>query len=260
MIQADKFWSASLREEFGRTEPSALSIWYLGLAGLLIQSPHAVLVIDPYFGGSPDIDTLRMTAVPLDPGCIERCDAVLSTHSHVDHCHRESIAPILTRCASKLLGGASSIRMARTWGLDEKALVVLSPGAEYDVRDVRVRSVRARDPLEPEAIAFVVEWRGHRLFHSGDTHPCDAFDELGREQPVDVAFLNFGGGPDHWYMDAEEVLATAAALRAKTIVPIHWDAWKRSLPTLDEVVKLRSAPSVDVRFMVLGDRYTLRGA
>ena len=257
MIRADRFWSDSLRDEFRRTKPSTLSVWYLGRAGLFIQSPDAVLMIDPYFGGSPDIDTLRMMAVPLDPACIERCDAVLSTHSHIDHCHEASIKPILTRCGSKLLGAASSIRIAGNWGLDKDALIVLPPGAEYNVGDVCVRSVPARDPLEREAVAFVIEWHGYRLFHSGDAHPSPEFESLGLEQPIDVAFLNFGGGCDHWYMDAEEVMATAEALRAKTIIPIHWDAWKRSLPTLDEVVKLQSAPSADVRFMVMGDRFTL---
>ena len=147
--------------------------------------------------------------------------------------------------------------MARTWGVNEDALVVPLPGEQVEVRDVRVRSVPAHDPLEPEAIAFVIEWRGHRLFHSGDAHRCDASEATGLDHPIDLAFLNFGGGSDHWYMNAEEVLAMAELLRAKTIVPMHWDAWKRSLPTVEDVVKLRSAQSTNVHFMVMGDRLIL---
>jgi len=103
-------------------------------------------------------------------------------------------------------------------------LVEVAPGAELQVADVSIRVHCAHDPLEPGAATFVLESSGVSLFVSGDTRLGPALSAVADAHALDYALLAFGGD---WYMDAEQLMEAATVLRPRTLIPFHWELWRR---------------------------------
>jgi L-ascorbate 6-phosphate lactonase len=201
-------------------------LWALGGPSFLYRTATTSIWIDPYLGATPDDlepGIFRSLAIPVDPDAIRRADAVISTHAHVDHCHRESLTPIVANTEASCIGPATSIARMRSWGLPDDRLVEVGPGAELEVGDVAIRVYGAHDPLEPGAATFVLESSGVSLFVSGDTRLGPALATVADGHALDYALLAFGGD---WYMDAEQVMEAATVLRPKTLIPFHWELWR----------------------------------
>ena len=107
----------------------------------------------------------------------------------------------------------------------------LKPGSETSFGATVVRAVPAvhdgrRWPVGPrrddDAVGFVVEEAGRRVYFAGDTEAFDAMGELG---PLDLALVPIWGwgtslGPGH--MDPSEAAAALRLIRPAVAVPIHW--------------------------------------
>jgi L-ascorbate 6-phosphate lactonase len=221
-------WPRAFLAELEADSPDAGPVlWALGGPSFLYRTGTTWIWIDPYFGSTPDdIDegVYRTLAIPVEPAAIRRCDAVISTHAHVDHCHRESITPLVANTDARCVAPATSIARMRTWDLPEDRLVEVAPGSKLELGDVSVEVYAAHDPLEPGAATFVLESSGVSLFVSGDTRLGPALETVAAEHALDYALLAFGGD---WYMDAGQVLEAATVLRPTTLIPFHWELWRR---------------------------------
>jgi L-ascorbate 6-phosphate lactonase len=262
-------WGRYLLDEIEGCEPAPNEVvaWYLGGAGIAVKSGGALVYVDPYFGGSPSRDWLRMIAVPVDPGEVKVADAVLSTHEHEDHCHRGSIIPILERSKAAFVGPRSSAARVRRWlaeeGLDASRVVEVEPGSVVEVKGLRVRALESGDANAESAVTYLIETPGGNLFHGGDTQYFPGLAEIGDRYAIDAAFISVGRAPRgrRDYMTACEAVKAALDLKAKILVPMHYDLWKatREDPQLVEhVARVWRAP-VEVVVLSLGDSLKLRG-
>src|SRR5215207_1315702 len=75
-------------------------------------APRATVYIDPFTGPSDD-KWVRGVAPPFDASQVRRCDLILSTHEHRDHCDPDALVPMLAGTGARLAGPASSIEAAR---------------------------------------------------------------------------------------------------------------------------------------------------
>jgi L-ascorbate metabolism protein UlaG (beta-lactamase superfamily) len=88
--------------------------------------------------------------------------------------------------------------------------------------------------LSGPTIGFLLEWPGQQhggLYVSGDTVWFHGIEDIARRFQVGVAVIHFGGvrflisGPARYTFDAAEGLRAATAMRARTVVPIHYEGW-----------------------------------
>jgi L-ascorbate 6-phosphate lactonase len=237
-------------------------LWALGGPSFVYRTSETTIWIDPFFANTPgDLEPegiFRSVAIPIDPTAISRADAVVSTHAHVDHCHRESVSAIVTNTGARCIGPASSMARMRTWDLPTERLAEVEVGDSLRVGDVAVRVYGAHDPDEPGAVTFVFEGAGISLFVSGDTRRGPALSAVAAENALDYALLAFGGD---WYMNPEELLEAAAVLGPKTLIPFHWEMWRRQTGDLVALFETyhRLRPPFRLELPLIGDSIVLTG-
>ena len=231
----------------------------LGGPSFLYRTAQACLWLDPFFGGTPiDAvkDAYRAPAIPLDPTEIRVADAVFSTHDHLDHCHEESVMPIVANTEAVAIAPESSARLMRGWGLPEDRLRVVAAGDRFELGDVEVFVYPSYDPNEPHAVTYVFETDGSSLFVSGDTWRGPALAEIGERHSLTHALLAFGRT---WYMTVDDFMLAARDLAPQTLLPFHWEFWRNHTGDVGELFHAyySDKPSFDIKMLLIGDSLAL---
>ncbi|WP_328908102.1 MBL fold metallo-hydrolase [Streptomyces sp. NBC_00234] len=205
----------------------------IGTATVILEVGGLTLLTDPAFDHAPTEYptgpvTLRSLAGPaVEAADLPALDAILLSHDeHPDNLDTAGRAllegrTVLTTVsgAGRLGGGAVGLAPWQTYELTNERgtlLVTATPGRHAgDVIGFLIRT-----PDEDEA-----------LYVSGDTVYYDELDEIGRRYSVGAAVLHFGAavvpyfGDDFITMDGAQGARLARSLGAKTVVPVHYDAW-----------------------------------
>ena len=198
---------------------------WLGHSTVLLDLGGTRLLTDPVLRSR--LAHLVRVAPAIDPARTEGLDAVLISHLHHDHFDEPSLRMLDPSTALLVPRGAGA--RARRLGFEQ--VTELSPGEETGVGAAVVRAVPAvhggrrglRGELA-EAIGFVVEGGGARVYFAGDTDLFEAMEELA-EPPLDAALIPVWGwgpslGPGH--LDPERAAGALALLAPRVAVPIHW--------------------------------------
>jgi len=254
-------WSDFLLSEVESYEVGAdsLVLWYLGGAGFVIRTSKSTVYIDPYFGPSISPDWVRMIAVPIEPSAIKVVDLVVSTHEHEDHCDKMVVEHAGRNTHSLFMGPDTSVAKALEWGFPSSRIVGMEPYARKQVGDLVITALPAHDLHADKALTYMIEANGIAVFHSGDSTYFSGFREFGEKWRVDVALLNLGRNPpgDTYYLTPCDVVRSAMDLGARTVIPMHWDLWKRVSedPRLVKVIADEWQAKIQVVVLRLGDRF-----
>jgi L-ascorbate metabolism protein UlaG (beta-lactamase superfamily) len=179
------------------------SVEWLGHAGFRIRAGRRVVYIDPY----------RVEDGP-------EADLILITHGHYDHFSPQDVERLSNdrtlvvappAVAERVRGRVASIAPGE--GIDDP----------LDVRAVAAYNTSKRDadgnpfhPREAGGVGYVLNVRGERLYHSGDT---DVIPEMDQVAGVDVALLAVSG---EYVMTAVEAAEAARRIGPRVAVPMHW--------------------------------------
>jgi L-ascorbate metabolism protein UlaG (beta-lactamase superfamily) len=250
--------------DFPTLEKDDLALTWIGHASFLVQFEGLNALIDPNFANWLFLlKRLRRPGLRLED--LPPIDLVLLTHAHFDHFHK----PTLRRLPSPKVGvmpwGCGSL--ARKLGFSR--IVELRWWESFSSGDWKVTLVPARHwgarTLRDEHRGyggFVLECRGRRIYHAGDTAYFDGFIDIGERLKPEISLLPIGAYyPDSFrrvHMGPDEALRAFMDLGSPWFVPMHYGTFKLSFESMDEPARwlrelaLNAGRSDRVRFLEEG--------
>ncbi len=221
------------------------SLTWIGHASFLLTLDGKKVLIDPVFAPalSGVVKRLAPPGIPLE--ALPAIDVVLVTHNHRDHLDAWTlrqlgaqptyVVPLGNGAQIRALTGATTVVELDWW--EHTAIgpleVTLTPARHWSMRMPWDRN----DALWG---GFVIRGSEGTVYHSGDTAMFDGFAEIGsRLGPVDWALLPVGAYQPRWFMksqhiDPNEAVSAALALKARTMVAMHWGTFRLTDEPLSE--------------------------
>lgn len=232
--------------------PKTRLIWF-GHSAFLLQISNKIILIDPMFGNVPAphpmLGTKRFSnELPIEIEKIPSIDAVFITHDHYDHLDYGSIQKLKDKVKTFYtpLGVGAHLE---AWGVDKAAIVELDWWQEADFEDLTIRCTPAQhfsgrgisDRAQTLWCSWIIQSPTENLFFSGDSGYGPHFKEIGEKYgPFDLALMECGQYNELWptvHMFPEETAMAGVDVNAKTIMPIHWGAFKLSRHTWTDPVE-----------------------
>jgi len=195
-----------------------MKISYHGHSIVKIESKGKTILIDPFITGNSLTDLSVETESP---------DYIILSHGHSDHVgdtielakKKDALVIAMVELATYL-----GWKGLRTHGLN------IGGGYEFEFGKVRLtKAFHSTGYMEGENIIYLgmpagilLEMEGKTIYHAGDTGLFSDMKLIGERYKPDIAFLPIG---DNFTMGPEDAAYAAKLLKAKTVVPIHYNTF-----------------------------------
>lgn len=198
-----------------------LKIEYHGHSCVQLSDGEHSLIIDPFLSDNP--------VATADPDAI-RVQHVLLTHAHADHIQN---AAQIAKANDATLVAIHELATYMSWqGVKAQDMNI---GGRLSLGYAEVQMVQA---FHSSAIVnhetkeiiyggmpagFIIRWNGHTILHAGDTNLFLDMKLIGERNAIDLAFLPIG---DLFTMGPEDAATAAEWLKAKQVVPVHYNTFE----------------------------------
>jgi L-ascorbate metabolism protein UlaG (beta-lactamase superfamily) len=229
-------------------------VWF-GHSTFLYQIYGKNILIDPMLGPVPAPHPLlggkRFSEnLPIDIEKLPSIDMVILSHDHYDHLDYASILKLKDKVKMFFtpLGVGSHLV---EWGVDKNRIIEMDWWDETSHDGFSIKCTPAQhfsgrgltDRGKTLWSGWVVQNDSTNIFFSGDSGYGNHFKEIGQNYgPFDFAMLECGQYNALWkeiHMMPEETAQAGIDVKAKTIMPIHWGAFKLAMhPWTDPVVRV----------------------
>jgi L-ascorbate metabolism protein UlaG (beta-lactamase superfamily) len=196
-----------------------MKVTYHGHSVVKIETNGKTIFIDPFITGNGATD-LKLEDV--------KADVILLTHGHGDHvgdtvelAKKNNALVVAPFELATYLGwqGVNTHPMhiggAHQFDFGKVKLTQAFHGSGYVTEDKQIIYLGM-----PAGILFTAE--GKTIYHAGDTGLFSDMKLIGERNSIDVAFLPIG---DNFTMGPEDAAVAAEWLRAKIVVPIHYNTF-----------------------------------
>ncbi|PAB01889.1 metal-dependent hydrolase [Enterococcus canintestini] len=227
-----------------------MKITYHGHSVIAIQLADGTnLLFDPFITGNPLTDLVVEDV---------KTDYILVTHGHSDHVG--DMIPIAKKCDATIIGMVELCAFAEKNGV--KKTHGMNIGGKFDFPFGRVKMVHAQHSSGYEVdgqmlylgepAGFILQAEGKTIYLAGDTSNFGDMALFGEAFAIDVAFLPIG---DNFTMGPNEAASAAKRLRAKQVVPIHYNTFP--LIKQDPQAFATLLPAGVAKVMAVGESFTL---
>jgi N-acyl-phosphatidylethanolamine-hydrolysing phospholipase D len=245
-----------------------LAVLWVGHATALIQLEDKFVLTDPVFTDTVGQISKRLVEPGILPEHLPPIDVVLVSHMHFDHLSQGSLELIESKVKNLIVPQQGLVYVPeyafRSWelarwerwehgGLRITAVPVRHVGFRYGVD---------ADWMTSSYTGYVVEYRGRTVYFGGDTGYGRGFREAAERFPhIDLALLPIAPIEPRDFMcrvhlDPPEALRAFLDLKARYLVPIHFDTFLNSDDEFGvaprELRRVVKAAQLDDRLVLLG--------
>lgn len=195
-----------------------MKVTYHGQSCFILEHDEHRIIVDPFLSGN---DKAVISSDDVD------VSYVLLTHGHGDH--------VLDAEAIARKNNATIIapnELAGFYGAKGLNVHPLGTGGKFDFPFGRVKVTLAfhGSGIETEnglvyvgpPVGFLITMGGKTVYHAGDTGLFGDMKILGELNQIDVALLPIG---DNFTMGPDDALIASEWLRAKTVIPMHYNTF-----------------------------------
>lgn len=224
-----------------------LTVAWLGHATVLINFYGTWLLTDPVLRSRVGVRVAGLTIGPrrlIRPALslkeLPRLDAVLVSHSHMDHCDMATLKR-LPRNLHAVVQKDNRDLFRRFRHVDDLAWgeSVEVNGARIEAIEVNHWGARRLTDKHRGYGGFLVEKRGRALVFGGDTAYTNAFSRLRHRAAIDLAILPIGAY-DPWiyaHANPEQSWLMAREMNARYILPMHHSTFRLSREPAGEPIE-----------------------
>jgi len=215
------------------------SLTWLGHAAFLLRTGGKTILTDPFLSERaspfPALGPRRYVRPGLPFAALPRIDAIVISHNHYDHLDARTIEGFSSKeriavCAPTGLGrffrsrGYRDVRELGWW--EETRL-----GDDLILAALPANHFSGRTPFDRNRTlwaSWAIASRARKVFFAGDTGHGPVFEEIGnRIGPFDLGLVPIGAYEPSSIMqpvhcNPEEAVALGRAVRASTLVAMHW--------------------------------------
>lgn len=197
-----------------------MKITYHGHSVLsIVMKDGQKLLFDPFITGNSLTDLIADEV---------KTDWILVTHGHSDHIG--DMIPIAKRNDATVISIVEICNFAEKNGVQKTH--GMNIGGKFDFPFGRVKMVQAYHSsgyevngqmlYMGEPAGFILQAEGKTIYHAGDTAYFGDMAFLGETFEIDLAFLPIG---DNFTMGPSDAAIAAKRLKAKHVVPIHYNTF-----------------------------------
>jgi L-ascorbate metabolism protein UlaG (beta-lactamase superfamily) len=216
------------------------TLTYHGHATWGLETKGTQILIDPFFTGNPQA---KATAGDVS------AKFIILTHAHGDH-YGDTVA-IAKRTGATVISNLEIVNYCQKQGVANTHALHIGGGYGFPFGRVKL-TVAHHGSSFPDGTyggnpaGVVLEIEGKRLYNAGDTALFSDMSLIGGAG-LDVALLPIG---DNFTMGPDDATAAAKLLRARTVIPMHYNTW----PVIEqdpEAFKRRVEESTSSKVVVL---------
>jgi L-ascorbate metabolism protein UlaG (beta-lactamase superfamily) len=200
------------------------------------------LLFDPFLTDNPQADVYAEDV---------HCDYILVSHAHEDHFADAHIIAI--RTGAKVIGVPEILNLLSVPPAKITNVHALNLGGSFVFPFGRVTMVPALHSSGApggSSCGYVVEFNeGPCVYYSGDTAFFSDMALFGEKFDIDYAILPIG---DNYTMGPKMAIRAAKLLKAKHVIPVHYNTWPVIKQDPESFRKLAEAEGLNVQIVKPG--------
>lgn len=219
-----------------------MKITFQGHACFTLEANGKSIIIDPFLNGNPQA-VIKPEEVNVN--------AVLVTHGHADHLGDAVEISKLTE--SPIIAPFELVNYCTGKGASGHPMHI---GGGYDFPFGRVKLTIAHHGSTTDTGAvgnpcgFIVNMGRKTIYHAGDTGLFRDMELIGETNDIDCAMLPIG---DNFTMGIEDAALAAKMLKAKTVIPMHYNTFDVIKQDPEDFRKALEGSGIEVRILKPGE-------
>lgn len=195
-----------------------MKLTYLGHSVVLIEEGKFKGIIDPYISGNPNC--------PISLNDLSNITHIFVTHGHSDHLG--DTVELAKKNDSLIISNAEIVSYLKQFNIKTHSMHI-GGRTKFDFGIVKMASALHGSGISHadtmiyggNPCGFIIEINGKKIYHAGDTGLTIDMKLL-EDEKIDVAFIPIGG---NYTMDIDDAVKAADFIKAKKIVPIHYNTF-----------------------------------